>query len=115
MSMEHFSISFYFYILKELQRVSINSSSVSFMNVLLLSKYISFVPLVRFIPGYFTVFGTIINGINSLICLSSISLLVYRNAVDFYAFILHPLLNLYHFGEYLFEFYQFFYSFGFST
>ena len=49
----------------------------------------------RFIPRYFTLFVTVVNGIVSLISLSDFSLLVYRNARDFCALILYPatLLN----------------------
>ena len=53
----------------------------------------SFTFLVKFIPKYFIVFDTIMNGIVSF---SDISLLVYRNAADFLIWFLYPatLLNL---------------------
>ena len=65
-------------------------SSVSYFSV-----YSSFVSLGRFIPRYFIVFVAVVNGIDSLISLSAISLLGYRNASDFCALILYPatLLN----------------------
>ena len=55
----------------------------------------SFTSLVRFIPMYFILSDAILNGIAFLICLFDSSLLVYRNAVDFYILILYhaTLLN----------------------
>ena len=54
------------------------------------SEYRFFASLVRFIPRYLTALGAIINGVDSLISLSSVLLLVYRNATDFCALILYP-------------------------
>ena len=42
-----------------------------------------------FISRYFILFDAVVNGIVSLISLSDISLLVYRNAMDFGVFILY--------------------------
>ena len=58
--------------------------------------YISFVSLGKFIPKYFILFVAVMNGIDSSICFSDFSLLVYRDASDFYALILYPatLINL---------------------
>ena len=57
--------------------------------------YRFFTSLVMFIARYFMGFGVIVDGIDSLTSLSVASLLVYRNATDFYALILYPatLLN----------------------
>ena len=66
------------------------SSLISFINVLEFSKYRSFTSLGRFIPRYFILFIAMVNGIMSLISLSDLSLLVYRNVRDFYALILYP-------------------------
>ena len=50
----------------------------------------SFVSLGRFIPKYFILFDAMVNGIVSLISLSNLSLLVYRNETDFCVLILYP-------------------------
>ena len=49
----------------------------------------------RFIPRYFILFDAMVNGIVSLIFLSDILFLVYRNATDFHVLIFYPeaLLN----------------------
>ena len=52
--------------------------------------YSSFVSLGKFIPRYLILFVAMANGIDSLISLSDFSLLVYRNASDFYVLILYP-------------------------
>ena len=57
--------------------------------------YSSFVSLGKFIPRYLILFVAMVNGIDSLISLSDFSLLLYRNASDFYVLIFLPatLLN----------------------
>ena len=66
------------------------SSLISFISVLQFSEYRSFVTLGRFTPRYFILLDAVVNGIASLISLSALSLLVYRNAVDFCVLILNP-------------------------
>ena len=54
-----------------------------------------FVSLGRYIPKYFILSISMVNGIVSLISLSVFSLLVYRNARDFSVLILYPATLLY--------------------
>ena len=61
-----------------------------FISILYFSEYRSFVSLGRFFPRYFILFDAMVNGIVSLISLSDILLLVYRNARNFCALILYP-------------------------
>ena len=63
------------------------SSSISFRSVLQFLGYRSFTSLVRFILRYLMLLGALINGIDSLISLSSVSLLVCKNDIDFWALI----------------------------
>ena len=65
------------------------SSLISFMNILQFSEYKSFVSFGRFSPRYFILFDMIVNGIVSLISLSDLALLAYRNARDFCVLILY--------------------------
>ena len=57
--------------------------------------YRSFVSLGRYTPKYFILFVAVVNGIVSLISLSVLSLLVYRNARDFCVLILYRARLLY--------------------
>ena len=65
------------------------SSSVSFTSVYNGGNG-SFGSLGRFIPSYFFLLDVMVNGIVSFISHSDISLLVYRNATDFWVLILYP-------------------------
>ena len=77
-------------------------SLISFNTVLYFSVYSSFVSLGRFIPRYFILFVAVVNGIDSCISLSDISLLVYRNisnfCIDFVSY------HFVKFTEYLWQF-----------
>ena len=71
------------------------SSLIYFISILYFSAYRSFASLGMFIPRYFILCVAGVNGIVSLISLSDLSLLVYRNTRDFCLLILYPatLLN----------------------
>ena len=69
------------------------SSLISFISVLYFSECRSFVSLGRFIPRYFILFyffDVMVNGVVSLISLSDLSLLVYRNVIHFSVLIFYP-------------------------
>ena len=66
-----------------------------FTNILQFSMYRSLISLGRFIPKYFILFVTMVNGIVSFISLSIFSLLGYRNERDFCVLILYPANLLY--------------------
>ena len=61
-----------------------------FHQCLTVLEYRSFASLGRFIPRYFINFDVMINGIVSLISLSDILLLAYRNATNFCILVLYP-------------------------
>ena len=71
------------------------SSLISFISVILIFAYRSFVSLGGFIPRYFILFAAMVNGIVSLISLSDFSLFMNRNERDFCPLILYP-ANLLH-------------------
>ena len=66
------------------------SSLISFLSVVWFSEYKSFTSLVRFIPRYFIFLVAISNEIFFLISTSDVSLLVYKNAFDFWILTLYP-------------------------
>ena len=64
------------------------SSLISFISVLKFSVFSCFLSLGKFIPRYLILFVAVVNGIDSLISLSDFSLLVFRNASDFFFFLI---------------------------
>ena len=66
------------------------SSLISFFNVMQLSENRTFTSLVRCIPRNFIFLVVISNGIFFLISVSAVSLLVYRNALEFSVLTLNP-------------------------
>uniref|UniRef100_A0A8D1LWV1 Uncharacterized protein n=1 Tax=Sus scrofa TaxID=9823 RepID=A0A8D1LWV1_PIG len=66
------------------------SSLISFISVKQFSECRSFVSLDRFTPRYFILLDVMVNGIASLISLSDLSLLVYRNGIKFCVSTLYP-------------------------
>ena len=60
------------------------------MSPVLAGRFSTTAPPGKPIPRYFILFVAMVNGIVSLISLSDLSLLVYRNSRDFYALILYP-------------------------
>ena len=78
----------------------------SFISILEFSACRSFVSLGRLSPKYF-IFVAVVNGIISLLSVTDLSLLVYRNIRDFCALILYPatLLDyLFHSSSFLLEY-----------
>ena len=66
------------------------SSSVFFISILQFLEYRSFASLNRFVPKYFIHFDVIVNKTVSLIFLTDLSLLVYRNVTDSSVLIMYP-------------------------
>ena len=66
------------------------SSLISFISILYFLGYRYFVSLGRFIPRYFILLNVMVKEIISLIYLSDLSLLAYRNSVNFCVLILYP-------------------------
>lgn len=64
------------------------SFKISLSNILEFSVYRFYICFVKFIPEYFMILETIVNGI--FIWIFSCSLLIYGNSIDFYILTLYP-------------------------
>ena len=69
---------------------------IYFFSVLLISEYRFFMSFVKFTPSYYILLEAIVNGIVFLVSLPDSSLLVYKNATNFWTFILCPLIYWIH-------------------
>ena len=88
------------------------SPLISFFIVLWFSEYRSFTSLIRFIPRYFIFLVVILNGFFSLISVSDISLLVCKNAFNFWILTLYPVVfpnSLIRLSSFFGEVYRIFY------
>ena len=81
------------FVLKSVSFHMFVSSSIYFISFLEFSKCRSFTSLGRIIPRHFILFDAMVNETVSLISLSDLSLLLYRNVRDFCVLIYHTTLS----------------------